>query len=158
MDKSKNRASVFLAECLKDINVIMYLHSQLVGKLTLGNRLSVLSLPTLAAGAGMALLLFSLSSSAPKFKRSVASRPTFTSCRPRLSQANFNIAKIVVLKWLANPYLADRETLQLFTCTSPPPPPPMGPGLVKPAFKPCGRSTGQRSQFTCPVYISAYCP
>ena len=31
--------------------------------------------------------------------------------------------------------------------------PHMGPGSVRPAFQPRGRSTGQHSQFTCLVYI-----
>ena len=45
----------------------------------------------------------------------------------------------------------------LTTYTSPPPP-HMGPGSVRPAFQQRGRATGQRSQFTCLVYISTYHP
>ena len=45
----------------------------------------------------------------------------------------------------------------LATYTSPFPP-HMGPGSVRPAFQPRGRSTGQRSQFTCLIYISTYHP
>ena len=38
-------------------------------------------------------------------------------------------------------------------CTSHPPPLPWGGlGQIRPAFQPCGGSTGHRSQFACPVY------
>ena len=41
----------------------------------------------------------------------------------------------------------------LTTYTSHLPLPHMGPVLVRPAFQPRGRSTGQRSQLTCLAYI-----
>ena len=39
-----------------------------------------------------------------------------------------------------------------------PPPPHMGSRVGQPTFQSRGRSTGQRSQFTCPVYIATYHP